>query len=130
MIAFRKSHVSLQRKSFFTGEADAQGLEDISWHGCRLYQPGWNNPNSRVLAFTLGAIEDTNDIHVICNMDEQDLDFDIPPLRSKKWYRVIDTAQPFPHDIAENMAEPGKDMLMQGTSYHALSHSIVVLISR
>ncbi len=130
MIAFRKSHVSLQRKSFFTGAADAQGLEDISWHGCRLYQPGWNNPNSRVLAFTLGAIEDANDIHVICNMDEQDLDFDMPPLRSKKWYCVVDTGQAAPHDIAEDMADPGESALVQNAAYHALSHSVVVCISR
>src|SRR5205823_1669049 len=52
MIAFRRNHANLCGGSFFTGEPNAQGQKDIDWHGCKLYSPGGNEPNSRVLAFT------------------------------------------------------------------------------
>ncbi len=111
MMAFRKSHPNLQRNSFFKGQVNQRGLVDISWHGCRLNSPGWSDPDSRVLAFTLGGFADEDsskdvDIHVAFNMEADDLDFDIPPLTDRKWYKVVDTAQPSPHDIADNLANP------------------------
>src|SRR5579863_2754334 len=54
MIAFRRNCPTLLRNGFFKGQVNQRGLADISWHGCRLNSPGWNDPSSRVLAFTLG----------------------------------------------------------------------------
>jgi glycogen operon protein len=135
MIAFRKSHPLLQRNQFFCGEQNQRGLADISWHGCRLNCPGWNDPSSRVLAFTLGGFSeegssDDVDIHVILNMEWEDLDFDVPPLADRKWYRVVDTAESSPHDIAENLAEPGEETVVSGNVCHVKNRSVVVLISR
>lgn len=130
MIAFRKSHSSLRRSRFFTGQVNQRGLPDIAWHGCRLNSPGWYDPNSRVLAFTLGGFTEENDsedadIHVMLNMEWEDLDFDVPPLRDRKWYKVVDTAQSSLHDIAESGEEP----VVSGNVCNVKNRSIVVLIS-
>jgi isoamylase len=134
MIAFRKSHSILHSKSFFTGRQNQRGLFDIAWHGCRLHSPGWHDPASRVLAFTMGGFLDDDssddaDLHIMLNMDCHDFDFDVPSLVGRKWYRVIDTSQPSPLDIAENMAEPGEERIVSGHVCHVTNHSVVVLIS-
>ena len=77
MIEFRKSHPLLHRSHFFTGLVNQRELLDIAWHGCRLNSPGWSDPGSRVLAFTLGGFaEEGNsedvDIHVVLNMEWED----------------------------------------------------------
>ncbi len=105
MIAFRKQHAILRRGKFFSGEVNQRGLADISWHGCRSNAPGWDNPASRALAFTLGgfAQEDGEDmdVHVMLNMDWQDLAFDVPAVAGRKWFKVVDTSEPSPLDIVE-----------------------------
>jgi isoamylase len=131
LIAFRKRHSLLQRRHFFSGQVNSRGLADISWHGCRMHQPGWYDPASRVLAFTLGGTQegeraDDTDIHVIINMEWEDLDFDLPPLAERHWYRVLDSALPAPHDIVE----PGGEIPVENRLYCAKKHSVVVLISR
>ncbi|HWD07734.1 MAG TPA: glycogen debranching protein GlgX, partial [Actinomycetota bacterium] len=75
MIAFRQAHASLRRKGYFTGAVNDRGLADISWHGCQLFAPGWNDPASQVLAFTLGGFNGGNDLHVMLNMSANDLEF-------------------------------------------------------
>ncbi len=132
MIAFRKSHAILQRDRFFTGQVNQRGLADIMWHGCRLNSPGWSDPTSHVLAFTLGGFKedgstDDTDIHVMLNMDWQRLEFDIPPLVDRKWYRVIDTALPSPQDIAKRGEKIEE---IAGSTYLVNNRSVVVLISR
>jgi isoamylase len=133
MIAFRKSHNTLQRRRFFSGQLNRRGLADISWHGCRLYNPGWYDPSSRVLAFTLGGFAeellDDVDIHVMLNMEWENLDFDVPPLIGRKWYRVIDTSAPAPDDIMEAGFPLARDALITGNVCNVKWHSIVVLAS-
>ncbi len=63
-------------------------------------------------------------------MDWQDLDFDIPPVPGRRWYRVVDTSLPSPNDIAENLADPGENAAISGPVYHATGRSVVVFISR
>ncbi len=134
MIAFRKSHPQLRRTQFFKGQVNERGLADISWHGCRLFSPGWYDALSRVLAFTIGGFsevdsEDT-DIHVMLNMDWNDLDFDLPPLLDRQWYKVVDTFESSPKDVAENLADPGTESIVPGPTCHVRNRSIVVLISK
>ena len=126
MIAFRKRHPNLHRARFFTGGPTDRGRADIAWHGCRLLSPGWNDPQSRVLAFTLGATaEDDADIHVMINMDSADLSFDVPPLDGRDWYPAVDTALPGPRAIVDPAAGPA----FAGTTYRVLGRSIAALIS-
>jgi len=126
MIALRKSHPLLQRSRFFTGQLNQSGLADISWHGCRLNSPGWYDPNSSVLGFTMGGFDGDVDLHVMLNMDWQNLDFDIPSIEGRKWFRAVDTALPSQEDIAE----AGQEVEISGNTYHVNGRSVVVLLSR
>ncbi|GAX38298.1 glycogen debranching protein GlgX [Nodularia sp. NIES-3585] len=128
MIEFRNCYCNpaLHRSHFFNGEVNERGLADISWHGCKLYSPGWHDPDSRVLAYTLGGFEGHADIHIMLNMYWEDLEFEIPLLQDRRWYKVVDTAEPSPADIVEKGNEP----MVSGDVYHVKNRSIVVLISQ
>jgi isoamylase len=126
MIAFRKAHPNLRRARFLRGDGDANGPKEIDWHGCKLFSPGWFDPDSRVLAFTLWGNGEDNDIHVMLNMDMQDLGFEIPHLQEKRWHQVINTALASPQDVAEADQEVAYD----ADSYLVEKHSVVVLISK
>ncbi|HET8911176.1 MAG TPA: hypothetical protein VFN23_06925, partial [Ktedonobacteraceae bacterium] len=135
MIAFRKRQATLRRDQFFTGESNSRGLPDVTWHGCRLFSPGWDDPGSRVLAYTLGSFAEEDspedvDIHVILNMYWQDLDFDLPSIAGRQWNRVVDTSLPSPDDIEENFDTSRPENRIDGTTYLAKNRSVVVLISR
>ena len=126
LIEFRKTHPALRQGLFFNGEVNERGLADVSWHGCKLNHPGWSDPNGCALAMTLGGFNGDADIHVMLNMYWDSLDFEIPPLDGRGWYKCLDTAQPTPFDIVD----PGKEVeLHTGTSL-VEGRSIVVLISK
>ena len=60
LIAARRDFHSLRagrHGRFFAGEMNERGLPDIAWHGTELNKPGWDDPNARCLAFTLGGFE-------------------------------------------------------------------------
>ncbi len=131
MIAFRKDHPILHRSTFFSSGMNKRGLPEVTWHGCQLNSPGWDNPASRALAFTLGSFEDESerndeDIHVMFNMEWEALNFEIPYLVERNWYKMIDTAQCYPHDVIE----PGKEAAIQQHTCCVEKHSVVVLVSR
>jgi glycogen operon protein len=109
LIDFRKRHPTLRRDSFLEDR-------DVQWHGCLLGAPGWSDPSSRVLSFTL------DDVHVILNMDDEDLAFEIP---SRPWRRAFDTALPPPFDASPPGAEPD----VAGGTYRASARSAVVLVA-
>ncbi|GAB1545372.1 glycogen debranching protein GlgX [Scytonema sp. NUACC21] len=128
MIDFRKRscNPTLRRRHFFTGEINERGLADISWHSCKLFSPGWDDPNARALAFTLAGFEGAADIHVMLNMYWEALNFEIPFVEGREWYRIVDTAEPSPRDIADL----GKETVVSDNSYIVQNRSIVVLISK
>ena len=107
MIALRRKHPTIHRGRFFEGEICPGGLPDLSWHGCQLNSPGWNDPISQTLAMTLGGIEPAEpDFHVMMNMGGDDLSFDIPPLQGKVWKRKVDTSLMSPWDFTDDGQEP------------------------
>ncbi|WP_172657362.1 glycogen debranching protein GlgX [Myxosarcina sp. GI1] len=127
MLQFRKRHPTLQHPDYFTGnEINERGLADISWHGCQLYSPGWDDPNARALAFTLGGFKGAADLHVTINMYQETLDFEIPPLRDRRWYAAVDTARASPLDIAK----PGQESALEDSIYPVTGRSISIFISR
>ena len=128
MSYFRKCHCNptLRRRHFFSGEVNERGLADISWHGCKLFSPGWDDSNSRVLAFTMGGFDGNVDIHVMLNMYWKELNFEIPVIEGSEWYKVVDTAEPSPMDIVEL----GKETMVSDNVYLVKGHSVVVLISK
>lgn len=126
MINFRNHHPILHRAHFFMGDVNERGLPDISWHGTKLFSPGWNDPNSRGLSFTLGGFAGQADIHVMLNMYWQGLEFEIPAVEGRRWHKVVDTAEPSPMDIVE----PGKEVMVSGNVCLVQDRSVVVLISK
>jgi len=126
MIEFRKSHASLRRRYFFSGATNERGLGDVSWHGCKLNRPGWSDPQARALGMTLGGFNGEEDIHIMLNMHSGTLDFEVPLLTGRRWFKAIDTAEPSPHDIVE----PGDETEFAGDLCSVRGRSIVALISR
>lgn len=127
IINFRKNHKSLCSKRFFSGKINKKGLPDISWHGTKLSAPGWDNGECRVLSFTLGGFDGGQDIHVMINMDDKDLDFELPVVPGKRWFKAIDTSEDSPRDICDTEKEV---WLLEQDKFLARSKSIIVLITK
>jgi isoamylase len=83
MIRLRKTHAALRRASFFNGSVNDRGLKDVWWHGTKLNSPGWNDPEARALSVTLAGFGGDADLHVMCNMFWETLEFETPVLRKK-----------------------------------------------
>jgi isoamylase len=126
MITFRKRHPALHRRRFFSGSVNGRGLKDISWHGVNLNEPNWDDENARALAFTLGGEEKEADIHVMMNMYWESLNFEIPPVDSRKWYLVANTFLASPDDIVE----AGYEKVVDSSTYQVRERSVVMLISK
>jgi len=118
----------LMRKHFLMGKKKGGApFPDVTWHGTKLNEPLWNNPDAQILAYTLGRQrEEEEDLHIVFNMSSQAVEMELPPLSGRTWHRAIDTGQPSPEDIFEPSDEPRiKDLF-----YRVSSHSVVVFESR
>jgi glycogen operon protein len=126
MIVFRKRHPTLRRKRFLTGRPERDGAPaDISWHGVELDEPGWDDDNTRTLAFMLaGLADDEPHLHVLLNMWEETLDFALPPVVGRRWYRAVDTGAEAP------VLEPAQQPQVQGGRYRVGPRTVVVLEAR
>jgi glycogen operon protein len=60
------------------------------------------------------------------NMYWEKLDFEIPVLPNRMWFKVLDTAEPSPHDIVD----PGNEVEVDGSVCPVQGRSIVVLVSK
>ena len=56
-IGFRKDIYEFHRKRYFDGEVNERGVQDITWHGTTLNNPGWDDPNARALSFSNGSAQ-------------------------------------------------------------------------
>jgi glycogen operon protein len=124
MIAFRKANDALTRPRFYRGETNERGLIDITWHGTRLFSPGFADPDARALACTIAGFGGAPDLHVMMNMYWQPLDFEVPRSAGRAWRVAIDTFQPSPDDLPDEAARVPvgeRVFAMQG-------RSIVVLV--
>ncbi len=107
MIALRRRHPSLMRRRFLRGEVVAgRDLPDISWHGSEIDRPAWDDPDGRLLAFTLAGIgEGEADLHVMLNLSESLVRMALPPVAGRHWRLAVDTFQSAPGDILEPSAQ-------------------------
>jgi len=117
MIAFRKSHPSIGRPTFWR--------EDVTWYG-----PGGQvdtGPESRCLAYLLqGGSFDDNDLFVMINAHWEDHFFTIPAGQTYKWCLAMDTSQSGPEDILEHGYEPE----LETSGYNVRARSVVVLLNK
>jgi glycogen operon protein len=126
IIDHRKRYTAVHRARFFTGAVNERGLADLSWHGTKLFRPGWDSPDARVLALTLGGFDGEGDLHVMMNMHWEPLSFEVPEVAGRRWHRLVDTGRPSPEDVAE----PGREVPVDGAEYPVGDRSIVVLLSK
>ncbi len=101
MIALRKRHPSIMRRRFLTGKViEGKGMADISWHGIQPNNPQWNDPEARLLAFTLASREvHEPDLHIVMNMSDENAAVELPVISGKKWCLALDTSLPSFQDI-------------------------------
>jgi isoamylase len=127
MIAFRRRHPSLMRKQFLTGQRTGNNLPDITWHGLKLDDPRWDDPDAKVLAFTLaGTTEREEDLHVMLNMSEWTVQMELPAVSGRSWYRAVDTSLPLKSDILDARKQPKTEQHL----YAVAPRSVVVLEAR
>ncbi|TWU59823.1 Glycogen debranching enzyme [Rubripirellula tenax] len=127
MIAFRKQHTSIHRSRYFTGDVNSRGVADISWHGTQLNSPGWNDPNGRALALTLGGFDAEDDVHIMLNMHWEEIEFELPSVADRRWHQAVNTALPSPQDICEY----GKECsLTNDQAFQVAGRSIAILVSK
>jgi len=131
IIALRKAHPVLRRRTFFTGAK--RGLPpEIVWHGIDPAQADFS-AHSHSLAFALdGRRSDRpnlvdRDIYVAMNAWVEPLDFKIPAAPSGRlWHRVVDTALPSPDDIVPEDEGPIVRLLQV---YRVQPHAMIILVS-
>jgi isoamylase len=131
MIALRKQHSVLRRRTFFRNRGPNGTWEpDIIWHGTEPNKPDFS-PTSRTLAFALNGRQTERepdcDFYIACNAWRDALSFRIPPAPSgKPWLRVVDTALAAPLDIVDG---PERPVVHPNAAYMVAPHSLIVLIS-
>ncbi len=130
MIAFRKAHPALRRRTFF-GHNGALSPE-ILWHGVEPSHPDFSH-ESHSIAFALdgrridrpGVID--RDIYVAMNAYWRPLGFRIPSSPTgRPWRRVVDTSLPSPDDILEEDHGP---RIPIGQIYRVEAQSLIILVS-
>jgi isoamylase len=126
MIAFRRRCPLLRRGSFqFQGE----GGFHVTWHGVKRMQPDWSTA-SRAVAMQLTQLQEhgsREDLHFIANAYWGELEFDLPQIGEREWFRLADTALPSPQDIAEEHQE---FPLLSQERYRVQPHSVVIFVAK
>lgn len=113
LIAFRKTHPSIHRTTFWR--------EDVHWYGVAGMLDF--SPEARTLAYCLrGQSQNDNDLYVMINAYWEDLDFVIQ--ESYGWRRVVDTSLAAPGDVLE----PGHEEPIGEPRYRVAARSVVVLL--
>ncbi len=126
MIAFRKRCPLLRRESF---QLHGEGGFHITWHGIKRGRPDWSEA-SRTIAMQLTQLqagEPRADLHFIANSYWEELEFELPQIGEREWFRLVDTSLPSPRDIAEEHQE---FPLLSQESYRVQPRSVVVFVSK
>ncbi|MFZ0311750.1 MAG: glycogen debranching protein GlgX [Candidatus Korobacteraceae bacterium] len=126
MIAFRKRCPLLRRSDF---QLDGAGGFHITWHGVKRMKPDWGH-ESRTVAMQLTQLHDgdaRDDLHFIANAYSGDLEFELPQIGNREWFRLVDTAQASPLDIAED----GQEFpLLSQESYLVKGRSVAMFVAK
>jgi glycogen operon protein len=125
MIALRKRHASIMRRRFLTGDViESRGIKDISWHGAKLDTPLWDDPDTRLLAFTLAGVKENEaDLHVIINMSDEKTIVELPEIKGKNWCLSVNTSEQSPYDIIRRPNQ--KQMMDNDNTFLVKGKSIV-----
>ncbi|WP_415238654.1 glycogen debranching protein GlgX [Seleniivibrio woodruffii] len=125
LIKMRKRFHALRSAEFFSDGKDKNGMPEVTWHGTELNRPNWDDEGSRVLAFTLSAMDGKTYLHVMMNMYWEPLRFGVPAIKGIKWGLLADTAQNSPDDFSDFKSMPS----VEADSVTVQGRSIVILLS-
>ncbi len=116
MVAFRKSHPSLCRSTFWG--------EDVAWYGVGAQTD--ISPDSHSFAFCLkgGSLNDL-DLYMMVNAWWNPLNFQIQQGKAGDWKKVVDTGAPSPMDLLDLSVAPALISL----NCQVQPRSVVVLAS-
>jgi isoamylase len=118
MIALRKRHPSLRRRRFL--ESD-----EIRWYGETLEVPRWEDPEGRVLCFTLlGLTAEEPALHVMINMSGTQRVLPLPAVLPRTWRRIADTTVPTPEDVVP------AGVPIRGQEYRLPPHGLAIFEAR
>jgi glycogen operon protein len=126
MIEFRKRHPELHRGQFLTGIKNERGLPEAVWHGTRLNSPGWSDAGGRALAVTLAGFNGDDDLHIMLNMFWESLEFELPSIPGRVWWKAVDTSQAPPLDITDF----GRELPVAGNAARVEGRTVAVLVNR
>lgn len=119
MIAFRKSHVSLRRREYFSEASE------IAWKNREGKTPDWEK-DERFLAFCLK--ESGARLYIAFNTNIYDMTVTLPAAGDgRKWHRAIDTSYDSPDDILEAGQEA---LLREQKRYVMPADSMVALLGK
>lgn len=128
LIALRRRHPSLNRKSFLTGGIVAKrNLPDITWHGTELLAPAWRDPTALFLAYTLAGLDDTEeDLHVLLNMSDESVQAPLPLIAGRMWHLAVDTARAAPNEVVGQSSQ----RMFDAPHYRVGGRSVAVFEAR
>ncbi len=130
VIEKRKKYLNHFKGKYFTDQKNKFGIPEISWHGTKVNNPGWNDPDAKCLSVTLGDVrgdgDEIDNIHCMFNMHWEPVSFEIPQYDSLSWYRSIDTSLSSPEDIVEEKDQ----VFIKDNNYIVNDRSIVILVTR
>jgi isoamylase len=129
LIALRKRHHALRRRTFFDNPAGQ--TPGIIWHGTKPCEPDFSR-SSHTIAFALDGRrtdrpEVDRDIYAAFNSYWEPLKFRIPASPSgRPWRRVVDTAMRSPEDALGLDEGP---VVPVSKDYRLEARSMIILVS-
>ncbi len=129
IIAFRKRHQLVSRWRYMTAdEAETPNLRNITWHGVKPNQADFSD-SSRFIAWVLEAFESQErsdlPIYVATNTFWEPLTIELPEIKDRRWYRVIDTALP----VGEDIVPEEEAFFLPEPTYMIRPRTTIVLVS-
>ena len=92
-------------------------------------KPDWRDC-SQTIALQLTQLysdESRDDLFFVANSYGGDLEFELPQIGEREWFRLADTAQPSPQDIAED----GQEFpLLSQESYMVKGRSVAMFVAK
>jgi isoamylase len=111
-ITIRKEQITIQRKDFFKGEVDEDGVpkKDVAWfasNGRSMQKIDWSNPETKCIGVLFegravhevdvahGTEEEGKTLFIIANVSHTEVPFKLPKYNYlNSWQVILDTAQP------------------------------------
>ncbi|HBM16733.1 MAG TPA: glycogen debranching enzyme GlgX [Lentisphaeria bacterium] len=131
LIRFRKRHPSITSRNYtFEESFNNRGFSHKPvFYGTRLsdvLKAEKYDPSARALAYLRGGMEEESDIYALFNMYWDNLDFEVPAVKGRKWHYAINTS------IAsiDSIYPEGKEKPLTSKNVSVPARSIIVLISK